>query len=152
MYKTLLQYFYTDCFSEHLYPKQLIFQWTFCCMPTVHSSLYMWRRKGIYIYIHNLVFLCILVGPCAIGLSILNLAGRGPMVCVFKQKKTFSMNFPMWCERPHIKANMRKRHWLVEMTQMLLVKVWSKCECDPLLPPSYELECRIAPGIKVWQC
>jgi hypothetical protein len=49
----------------------------------------------MYVYIYNLVFLCVLIGPCAIGLSILNLARRGPTVCGFLRKKTFFMKFPM---------------------------------------------------------
>jgi hypothetical protein len=67
------------------------------------------------------------------------------------KKQIFSMNFPhvMW------KANMMKRHWLVEMTQMLLVKVWSKCECDPLLPLVMNLSVGLPQvlrfgSVKVW--
>jgi hypothetical protein len=61
----------------------------------------------------------------------------------------FSIHFPMWCERVNNRENMMKRHWLVEMSQMLLVKMWNKCTHDPLLAQVWT-QVSLAPSLKVW--
>jgi hypothetical protein len=61
----------------------------------------------------------------------------------------FSIHFPVWCERVNNGENMMKMHWLVKITQMLLVNMRSKCTHDPLLAQVWT-QVSLALSLKVW--
>jgi hypothetical protein len=134
-------------------PKQLIFEWAFCCMPTVHSSLYMWRRKGIYIYMYILMYVLMYTRwPLCHWPKYIKPCREGPHGLWVLKKKTFYMNFPhvMW-KATH--QGQYDEETLIGWNDSNVIgqstkQVWMW----PLIDSSYELECWIAPSIKVWQC
>jgi len=99
----------------------------------------------MYVYIYNLVIFCELI-----GLSILNLAGRGPHgLWVFKEKNILH-------EVPHVMwktthQGQYEDETLIGWNDLSVIgqsmkQVWMW----PFIAPSYELECQITPSIKVW--